>query len=556
VLRSDPSSTPDELHGQVGVPDPTEDLANEVTTELTNSRLLARAQAQRVIVNDRGWLDLEAADTASVATNCTVLRDRYVLEQQLGDGGNAVIFRAVDLRRDSTVAEGRRVAIKLLRPELRNRPHSVARLQREFRQTQALTHPNVVRFHDLDCDGETWFIVMELLTGEALGPRLRRAAPAGLPWEETTRIAAATAEALAFAHDQGVTHGDIKPDNIFVTAAGAVRVLDFGVAPESAPQSQLDKHGIPDAVVAAATRAYASPEVLEGQDPEPRDDVFSLACVIYEMLAGRHPYGRRGADAARDARTGIEPLASLSPPQWAALAAGLAWNRRDRPGVRELMRALTAAPIVPTEPHRRSSGAWWLVAAIGLAFLLGVVISRFGREAPQSGSRGAPPANVATGGDAEVSRVSDEAPPVAVAVAVADIDSAEFQAEEPLAAEFEEPPPLPPGMVAFDAASMAVSERAVVAAIPVRHFDRAGRSVEVGWRAIDGTAAAGRDYGGPQVGLAKFAEGHAFRIIYVPIVSDMRTAGDRTFTVELTGASGGAMLGMYSSIAVTILDDA
>ena len=81
-----------------------------------------------------------------------------------------------------------RVAIKLLRPELRDRPQSVARLQREFRQTQAVAHPNVVRFLDLDCDGDAWFIVMELLSGETLGPLLRRVAPSGLSGAEALRI--------------------------------------------------------------------------------------------------------------------------------------------------------------------------------------------------------------------------------------------------------------------------------------------------------------------------------------------------------------------------------
>ncbi|MGH8129894.1 MAG: serine/threonine-protein kinase, partial [Steroidobacteraceae bacterium] len=348
LLRIDQSNGAGELPVPIDEPDPTEELANEVTTELTNSHRWVRSKTQRAIVSGHGRVDIEPADAAPIMANCTVLRDRYVLEQQLGNGGTAVIFRAVDLRRDGMAAEGRRVAIKMLRPELRDRPQSVARLQREFRQTQTLTHPNVVRFHDLDCDRGTWFIVMELLSGEALGPRLRRVAPDCLPREETIEIAAATAEALAFAHDHGVTHGDVKPDNIFVTAIGKVRVLDFGVAPESATQSLFGSRASPDSVVAAATRAYASPEVLEGQDPEPRDDVFSLACVIYEMLAGRHPYGRRGADTARDSRLMIEPPACLAPPQWLALAAGLAWRREHRPDVRELMRALTAdAPAPP-----------------------------------------------------------------------------------------------------------------------------------------------------------------------------------------------------------------
>ena len=251
-----------------------------------------------------------------------MLRERYVIETQLGNGGTATVFRAVDLRRDASSADGHRVAIKLLRPELRDRPQNIARLQREFRQTQAIAHPNVVRFHDLDCERGSWFIVMELLTGETLGPCLRRASPQGLPEAEALRIAVAVGEALVHAHAHGITHGDIKPDNIYLTTSGDVRLLDFGVAPESmVGAAQGDVPATP--VAAAATRVYASPEVLSGADPEPRDDVFSLSCVIYEMLAGSHPYGRRGADTALRDHVMPAPVAFLDGRRQEVLAAAL-----------------------------------------------------------------------------------------------------------------------------------------------------------------------------------------------------------------------------------------
>jgi hypothetical protein len=102
---------------------------------------------------------------------------------------------------------------------------------------------------------------------------------------------------------------------------------------------------------------------------------------------------------------------------------------------------------------------------------------------------------------------------------------------------------------------MIVSGRAIVAAIPVRHLTPTRRGVEVGWSVIDGSAIAGRDYAGSQAGVAKFAEGHTFRIIYVPIITKARATSDRTFTVELSGASTGASLGT-ARILVTILGDA
>ncbi len=281
----------------------------------------------------------------------SVLCERYLLDRPLGNGGTSLISRARDLWREDADGSDPYVAIKRLRPELRDRLGSIARLRREFHQTRSLAHPNIVRFHNFDCDQGTWFIAMEYLRGEALGRRMRRCEQTGLPPREALRIATACGAALDFAHGQGVTHGDVKPDNVFVTADDVVRVLDFGVAAGPAKPAVAGQASI-HRVAPAATRAYASPEVLAGQDPEPRDDIFSLACMIYEMLSGRHPYGRRGALAARDEDVTIRPWAGLGRRRWRALSAGLAWRREQRPAdVDELLRALDAD--APTEPTAR-----------------------------------------------------------------------------------------------------------------------------------------------------------------------------------------------------------
>jgi serine/threonine protein kinase len=553
--------------------DATDELANEVTTELPDHESRAIDAPLRV-ANDDTDEDAVAAEPmapgdSAIGTTGTVLSDRYVLERPLGNGGTALVSRARDLRSEDGSAEPPHVAIKMLRPELRHRPKSIARLMREFRQTQSLTHPNVVRFYDLDCDRGTWFIAMELLTGEALCQRLRRVSPESMPPQEALRIAAACGEALAFAHAHGVTHGDVKPGNIFITETDEVRLFDFGVAPESVPQASLADDGQADLVAPAATRAYASPEVLSGQRPEPRDDVFSLACVIYEMLAGRHPYGRRGADEACDARVEIRPITGLSMRQWQALAAGLAWNREQRPAhILDLLDGLGVnssalqtgpqavslpVPTVPRKPHEPLNMAWRRAAAIASAFVVGLLIGRMGFEpesGPESQSRGMPEAAAGTdGGDASggiaaatrAAAVTDPGTPGAAAAG-----SAAFASRARSAT--------PPGRIGFDAASLVVSRNAVAAAIPVRRLGPAGRSARFTWQARDGTAVAGRDYGGPQSGVASFIEGHAFRMIYVPIVSNMPEPGDKSFTVELTGAAG-ASLGSKRHIVVTIRDD-
>ncbi len=561
----------------------TEDLGDEITSEIAAGARREPAGSAPAVIRIVA-ADVAAHQTAR-ATGGNILRDRYVLETQLGNGGTAMIYRAIDLRRDGTAADGRRVAIKLLRPELRDRPQNIARMQREFRQTQALTHPNVVRFHDLDCDRGSWFIIMELLTGETLGPRLRRSFPAGIPEPEAIRIAVAVGEALVHAHAHGVTHGDIKPDNIYLTTSGEVRLLDFGVAPELQMHSASAEPPAP--VFAAATRVYASPEVLSGSAPEPRDDVFSLACVIYEMLTGLHPYGRRGADFAQRDRVVRVPIATLNATRWACLDSALDFTRAARPTMRELVHGLTRVqlPVAPAVVPAESGAATdavkadspqvvapavdvaeragvvpagavspsgprrWLLtlAACGaavLALALGLLIGRFNSA----------PVPVLTRQPA----VPKEATIEAMSQSAALTDFARMAPAISGTPTVETPPQpdLPPGLVSFDSSRMIVSKRAVVAAIPLRHLNHEKLAVNVNWRVIDGTARAGLDYGGPLTGVETFVEGNTFRILYVPIVTSARATGDRTFTVELTGTSAGATVGTMRRIEVTILGDA
>ncbi len=547
-------------------PDFTEDLANEITSELAlTSRRKTAAPAP--IEDVRGPPEELAESHPALITSGSVLRERYVIETQLGNGGTSTVFRAIDLRRDASSADGHRVAIKLLRPELRYRPQNIARLQREFRQTQAIAHPNVVRFHDLDCDGASWFIVMELLTGETLGPCLRRASPQGLPETEAIRIAVAVGEALVYAHALGITHGDIKPDNIYLTTSGDVRLLDFGVAPESTVSAAQGEFPATP-VTAAATRVYASPEVLAGDDPEPRDDVFSLSCVIYEMLAGSHPYGRRGADTAQREHVTPAPVAFLDSRRQEALAAGLDLSRTARPSMEALIDVMQgksrplpapepvkiAAPTVVAKPAvielraapKRSRLAWLSAIAAGTALVMGILIGRFNAEPVQVVVERAPPPAV-------VSSTAAESPELSASAGVERLALPE-RAASPEVAPVQAG--LPPGLVSFDSSRMIVSKRALVAAIPLRHLNRASLEVEVSWRVIEGSARPGLDYGGPTTGVETFVEGNTFRILYVPIVANSRTTEDRTFTVELTGTSAGATVGTMRRIEVTILGEA
>jgi hypothetical protein len=185
-----------------------------------------------------------------------------------------------------------------------------------------------------------------------------------------------------------------------------------------------------------------------------------------------------------------------------------------------------------------------LAGALAFGFLVG-------RGAPESGPAIAPAPTPKLEAAEPVPPPVKEIPPAAVP----EPPPASPETEAPLA-EAAVTPETPPGLISFDSPTMIVSKRAVVAAIPLRHYSRARRAAQVTWRVIDGTARAGRDFGGPATGVESFVEGNTFRILYVPILPDVRTTLDRTFAVELTGASPGAELGPTQRIEVTILGTA
>jgi serine/threonine protein kinase/Flp pilus assembly protein TadD len=203
------------------------------------------------------------------------------------------VYRARDTRLE------RDIAIKVLPERLANDPPSLARFQREARAVAALSHPNVIAIHDIGVHEGMPYVVMELLEGETLGRRLKRAA---LDWATALALATAATEGLAAAHAKGIVHRDIKPDNIFLTAGGGVKVLDFGLArlEKAAPGPQ----GLSATVtfetqqgVVLGTICYMAPEQVRGQQADARSDVFALGCVLFEMLTGRRPFtGDTNAD--------------------------------------------------------------------------------------------------------------------------------------------------------------------------------------------------------------------------------------------------------------------
>ena len=202
--------------------------------------------------------------------------DRYRVEARIGQGGMAEVFRGFDPSLDRTVA------IKVLLPPFDRDAGFVTRFRREAQAAARLNHPNIVGVYDAGADGDTQYIVMEYIEGRTLASFM---AGGGRPTPvQAVELASKVAAALAAAHAQGIVHRDIKPANVMVTRAGEVKVMDFGIA-----RIQTDATA-PQTSSVIGTPAYFSPEQAQGQIVDARSDIYSLGCVLYELLAHRQPF--------------------------------------------------------------------------------------------------------------------------------------------------------------------------------------------------------------------------------------------------------------------------
>ncbi len=273
--------------------------------------------------------DVSAADSANTTQMSAVglapgaRLGPYQLEALLGEGGMGQVFRARDTRL------GRPVAIKMIRAEQGQRPDFRIRFQREAQATAALNHPHICTLYDVGEQEGTSYLVMEYVEGQTLASRLREGP---LPLDQLLHRAAEVAQALAAAHERGIIHRDLKPANLMLTPAG-IKVLDFGLAkftgPETAEINATAAHTV------MGTPPYMSPEQARGEELDPRSDLFSFGCVLYEAATGVRPFrGSSLPEILREVVTGHPPpptsLRPELPAGWDSILMRTLAKDRDR----------------------------------------------------------------------------------------------------------------------------------------------------------------------------------------------------------------------------------
>jgi eukaryotic-like serine/threonine-protein kinase len=296
-----------------------------------------------------------------------LLGGRYALAEPLGRGGMATVYRGTD-----TVL-GRQVAIKVLADTLARDPSFVERFRREARAAAGLTHPGVVTVFDHGSEGETNYIVMELIEGPTLAELLRRGS---LGTERTVAIGDAILAALEAAHARGLVHRDVKPGNVMLTSAGDVKVMDFGIV------RSLDAATLTGTGTVVGSASYLAPEQVRGLPADGRSDLYAVGCVLYEALAGRPPFTGSSAVSVAHQHVSSEPaplsrLASVPAALEGVVMRALAKDPEDRYADAGQMRAALSTttvqagePTMPIPTAGRGSRGWTRLAATAVALAL------------------------------------------------------------------------------------------------------------------------------------------------------------------------------------------
>jgi len=314
VTRFNPNLTPLDSRPRVSPAVNTKEISGGLEASMSTGKFLASA----VEIGEHG-----------------ILKDRFVLENVLGSGGMGIVYKAKDLLKVEAQDRDPYVAIKVLSEEFKAHPEAFISLQRESRKSQRIAHPNIVNVFDFDRDGDTVFMTMEFMDGHPLDQLIRQYKSTGLPTDDAWEIIRGMSSALSHAHAEKIIHSDFKPGNVFVTQRGLAKVFDFGIARAVSKVEHMDDNPEDKTVfdagnLGALTPAYASLEMLEGAEPDTRDDIYALGCVAYELFTGSHPYNKVPADEAERQKLKPKRITNIKKYQWQAIEKAIAFRRNDR----------------------------------------------------------------------------------------------------------------------------------------------------------------------------------------------------------------------------------
>lgn len=521
-----------------------------------------------------------------------VLRDRYELLTILGRGNAGTVYKALDRHRAHLDPSAQCVALRVLKRNYLDRLQALAELERQFHLAQSLSHPNIVSVFDLDRDGPTYFLVMELLEGELLASLLQRLDRRPMPREQALAILGSIGAGLAHAHRRGVVHSDLRPGNVMIAANGEVKLLDTGFARREQVDTHRPEPWIGDPVLGgrqpAVNLAYASEERVNGEPPESGEDVYSLACIAYELLSGQHPFGGRSAPLARAQGRPPQRIAGLTSKQWTALQTALKWSRAERKiDVVELIAALGCAEVpqrlmppqmIVAAPKRRKLGGLGIAALVLLLAGGAAAAYWFNRDSlPQLAMPAAEPPQPADNAEvitdpvtlpaAQLPAEADEAsetPPQAIAAAPVEPPATKPPNPTPAPTTRQEPTQQPPkaveatagrSTISFDKDTFVSTESDGSVKATVKRSGSTARAVTFHWRLLPNSAEAGNDFAGIGPGTETIPAGTRSATITIPLVSDAVKESTELFLVELSDPGEGAELGEQSRAAIIIVDD-
>ena len=299
----------------------------------------------------------------------SAVNGKYLLKRMLGRGRIGVVWLAQIAHPETKSGQRRHVALKVLNRDFCKDRQLLDTLKRGVKLAGDLNHPNIANVWSIERAGEDWFMTMEYLGGEVLERFMKRHHLQGIDKEKAFEIIDGLVAGLNYAFERGIIHLDLRPAKIFLARDGQVKILDYGLVEAKSQYADSSRKSVVFDIGSSEsiTPAYASCEMLEGMQPDVRSDVYGLACITYELLAGHHPFNRKSAVRARGEKLVPEPVEGLSRDQNRVLRRGLAFRPEDRMSTPARFLAELNSPA--TSPVKKIGGLLVAMLLIGMVFV-------------------------------------------------------------------------------------------------------------------------------------------------------------------------------------------